>query len=204
MRVKTSLLLALLSLIDLTVFANADSATAPRKQQWFVPDGLSAEFAGGFGLASAGILYGKKNAELGITVGYVPRAYGNIWTTNLLCSYTIIPVRLNKHAELHLLKAGAFVNFNHGKNIYLRWPEYYPRNYYWWNSSMRIGPFIDTELKLKPAKGDLSYTLFFQCLTNDLYLYTYFPNTRFIKLTDIIYFGAGIKIHAGRSSAIRH
>ena len=112
-------------------------------------------------------------------------------------------MRLNKNCELHLLKAGMFINYNNGKNIYLQWPEHYPRNYYWWNSAIRIGPFLDTELKIKPTNKQLSYTLFFQCLTNDLYLYTYFPNTRFINFLDIIYFGAGIKIHAGTAASIR-
>ena len=187
-------LLVLLSASSLTVFAGTDSAGVIKKKPWYVPDGISLEYAGGFGLASAGVLYSGHRNELGVTIGYVPKQYGNIWTTNLLYSYTILPVRLNDFCELHLLKMGVFMNINYGKNIYLFWPEKYPRDYYWWNSSMRFGPFIDTELKIKPSKGNLSYTFFFQCLTNDIYLYTYFPNTRFIKLTDIIYFGAGIKI----------
>jgi len=192
-------------LISIAVFGGTDSTSVRKNKPWYIPDGVSIEYAGGFGMVSTGLLYnGNGRSELGITAGYVPHQYGNIWTTNILYSYDILPVRINNFCELHLFKAGVFLNFNHGHNIYLQWPERYPENYYWWNSSMRIGPFLDTELKIKPAKSDLSYTLFFQCLTNDLYLYTYFPNTRFIRFTDIIYFGAGIKIHAGRASAIRH
>jgi len=204
MQGKLIVLSVLLLHFKLTALATTDSSVVSKSKSWYVPDGMSLEYAGGFGLASAGVLYnGKGKSELGISAGYVPNQYGNIWTFNMLFSYDILPVRLNKYCELHLLKAGGFINFNKGKNIYLIWPENYPRDYYWWNSSMRFGPFIDTELKIKPSKRQLSYTLFFQCLTNDLYLYTYFPNTRFIKFSDIIYFGAGIKIHAGSAASLR-
>ena len=196
-------LLALLLAINIPAYS-LDLVYPEKKKPWYSPDGFSAEYAGGFGLVSAGALYnGKSKSELGVTIGYVPNQFGNIWTTNILYSYNILPVRLNEYCELHLFKTGLFVNLNYGKNIYLSWPEKYPGNYYWWNSSIRFGPFIDTELKIKPSLKQLSYTIFFQCLTNDIYLYTYLPNTRFIRLTDIIYFGTGIKIHFGASSLIR-
>jgi hypothetical protein len=205
MRPKLKNLLVPILLISLSAFGGTDTTLAVKKQPWYQPYGLSIEYAGGFGMVSVGALYNwTKNSELGISVGYVPNHFGNIWTSNVLASYTILPVRLNSNCELHLFKAGVFFNFNYGKNIYVLWPDKYPKNYYWWNSSIRMGPFIDTELKLKPVKGKFSYTFFFQCLTNDLYLYTYLPNTRFIGFSDIIYFGAGIKIHAGSASFIRH
>jgi hypothetical protein len=192
-----------LLLISFAVSGGTDSTTVRENKPWYIPDGISIGYAGGFGMVSTGILYnGKGKSELGITAGYVPHKYGNIWTTNILYSYNILPWRLNNYCELHLLKAGAFINLNYGDNIYVQWPEKYPRDYYWWNSSMRFGPFLETEFKIKPSKSSLSYTFFFQCLTNDFYLYTYFPNTRFIRLYDIIYLGAGIKIHAGPASAI--
>jgi len=201
---KLKNLLVLTFLIRFSAFAGTDSSAEEKSNPWYIPDGLSIEYAGGFGLLSGGALYNwTKNSEIGISVGYVPTHYGRIWTTNFLCSYNLLPVSLNKNCELHLLKAGIFFNFNYGKNIYLMWPERYPKNYYWWNSSLRSGPFVDTELKVKPAKGKFSYTFFFQCLTNDIYLYTYFPNTRFIRIWDVVYFGAGIKVHAGTASQIR-
>lgn len=192
-------LFALLLLIS-TVCPGQDSLHSNgSKHHWYVPDGVSAEYAGGFGMISAGILYHwSKNSEVGLTAGYTPHEYGNMWSGNFLISYTLLPVRISKHIELNLLKTGVFINFNFGKNVYVKWPSYYPENYYWWNSSVRYGPFIDSEVKFKPEKSKLVYALFFQCLTNDLYLYTYFPNTRFVKLEDIIYFGAGIRITGAR------
>ena len=184
----------LLWLINSVCFAQ--DSLPNNKRRWYVPDGGVAEFAGGFGMASVGVLYHwSKNSEVGLTVGYIPPSNGNIWTGNLLLSYTLLPLKINKRFDLNLFKTGVFLNYNYGKNIYLQWPSYYPENYYWWNSSFRYGPFIDTEIKYKPGKGTYSYSLFLQCLTNDLYLYTYFPNTRFIGISDIIYLGAGIRVN---------
>src|SRR6187397_869005 len=105
------ILLVLLSATSLTAFAATDSLSVSGKKAWYVPDGISMEYAGGFGLASAGILYnGTGKSEVGFTVGYVPSKYGNIWTTNFLYSYNILPVRLNDFCELHLFKTGLFVN----------------------------------------------------------------------------------------------
>jgi hypothetical protein len=189
--------LVLLLLIESIRCAGQDTTAAIncKKSHWYLPDGISTEYAGGFGMISAGVLYGNKRSELTLTIGYVPPAYGKIWTGNLLASYTILPVTLSESVALNILKTGAFVNMNFGKNIYLTWPEYYPRQYYWWNSSLRFGPFVDTEIKYKPSKGSLNYTVFFQCLTNDLYLYTYLPNRKNVDLNDVIYYGAGLKIH---------
>lgn len=200
---KLKNLLVLILLISFSATGETDSTVAVKRAPWYQPNGLSLEYGGGFGMFSTGALYNWKCcSELGISVGYVPAHFGNIWTTNLLYSYTILPIRLNDNCEIHLLKAGMFMNFNFGKNIYLVWPDKYPKDYYWWNSSLRFGPFIDTEFKVKPTRGKFSYTFFFQCLTNDMYLYTYLPNTRFIGLWDILYFGAGIKIHTGSAASI--
>lgn len=184
------LLVAVLFIISQALYAQESQS-----KSHLIPDGIVTEYAGGFGLVSVGILYNfSKNTELGLTTGYTPPEYGKIWTVNGLISHTAIPMQLSESFSLQLLKAGAFVNVNFGNNIYLKWPEHYPKNYYWWNSAIRFGPFIDTELRYLPAYRKLGYGVFFQCLTNDIYLYTYFPNTNTISLYDILYFGAGLKV----------
>lgn len=188
--------LLVLLLLSSTLICAQDTSSVQQQKHRFLPNGCMAEFAGGFGMGSAGFLYSwSRGKELSISAGYVPVEYGNIYTVNVQYSKSIFPVKINKSITWFPLVGGVFANFNFGKNIYVKWPEYYPENYYWWNSSMRVGPFLETDIKLNPLNKKWSYALFFQCLTNDLYLYTYFPNTRFIDFDDILYYGAGIKVY---------
>ncbi|MDP1621115.1 MAG: hypothetical protein Q8M08_02130 [Bacteroidales bacterium] len=193
---KAKSLIVFLCIFNVAGYAQFDSTlTQPKKRSWYLPNGFYTEYAGGFGMLSAGILFRPlKKTEVAISVGYTPPVHGNIWTANALVSYTLFRIRLNKQFTFHLLKTGAFVNFNFGKNIYLKWPSRYPDDYYWWNSSIRYGPFVDTELKYSPVKNNFACTFFFQCLTNDLYLYSYLPNMRFFSFCDILVFGIGIKV----------
>lgn len=192
MLLQTKNLIVSLLISNLTVFAQTDSLFHKRK--WYLPTGITIEYAGGFGMLSAGGLFTPlKKTEVGITVGYTPPSYGNIWTANVLVSYTTFRIKLNKQFTFYPLKVGAFVNFNFGKNSYLKWPSNYPDNHYWWISAMRYGPFVDMELKYTPWKRNLGYVFFFQCLMNDLYIHTYVHNTRFISLGDILVLGMGVK-----------
>lgn len=192
MLLQTKSLIVSLLISNLTVFAQTDSLF--HKRNWYLPTGITTEYAGGFGMLSVGCLFTPlKKTEVGITVGYTPPVYGNIWTANVLVSYATFRIKLNTQFTLHPLKVGAFVNFNFGKNIYLKWPSYYPDNKYWWISTMRYGPFVSIEFKYTPWKRNLGYVFFFQCLTNDLYIHIYVHNTRFISLGDILVLGTGVK-----------
>jgi len=190
-------LIVLLCLTNVFAFAQSKNDSMHQaKRKCYSPVGVSAEYAGGFGMLSAGVLFKPiKRTEFAVTLGYVPPEYGNIFTANTLISYKLVRIKLNKQFEVNLLKAGAFANFNFGKNIHLLWPrDQYPKGYYWWNSSLRYGPFLETELAFHPNHSKFNYTVFLQCLTNDFYIFTYLPNTRFISVTDIVVFGTGVKI----------
>jgi len=103
-------------------------------RKWYIPTGVIAEFAGGFGMLSAGILYHPtKKSEVALTAGYTPPEYGDIWTVNLLASRTFLKCRLSNEITIDLINAGLFINANFGDNIYVSWPERYYKNYYWWN-----------------------------------------------------------------------
>jgi len=189
-------LIVFLCFFSFNISAQTDSVPqSKRSSKWYVPDGVTLQYAGGFGMLSAGAIYQpSKRSEINITAGYTPSYFGNIWTANLFGSYTPITIKPTSELSLYLLKSGLFVNFNFGKNIYLIWPSYYPENYYWWNSSMRFGPFINTELKYAPEKSLFTYTFMFHCNTNDLYLASYLTNIHTIHLHDILVFGLGIKV----------
>ncbi len=162
--------------------------------KWYQPDGAVITYAGGFGMLSTGIhMQPRKRIGLEITAVYTPPRYGNIWTVNMLASTSIF--RIKPMPEISLgLSGGFFVNFNIGKNIYVIWPDRYDKNYYWWNSSIRYGPFLDGDINWHPSGSKWEYTTFLQCNTNDLYIASWFYNTSEMKLIDMMVFGAGIRI----------
>jgi len=187
-------LIVFLSVFSLQVSAQ-DSAV--HKNSSYLLRGAELQYAGSFGMVSGCALFVPfkklEKLEVGAGIGYTPPAYGNLWTANLLISCKLFQFKYKK-LTFDPIIPGIFVNFNFGKNIYIAWPEQYPANYYWWNSSIRYGPFINSELNYK-ISDKKSVTYFFRVLTNDLYLYTYLPNTRFIKFSDILVFGTGIKYY---------
>lgn len=175
-----------------TAFAQSDSLIL--KPKWYLPKGVLAEYAGGFGIMSVGAIYIPiKQTELTLSIGYTPPAYGKIWTANILGSYKPFRVKLNEEFSIIPLNLGAFANFNFGDNIHLLWPDKYPDDYYFWNSSLRFGPFLNTELSFDPKQMKSTYTFFFQCLTNDLYIANYLPNTHSLSFSDILILGIGFK-----------
>jgi len=171
--------------------AEEDSSS---KRKWYVPDGFVAEYAGGIGMASTGISYNvTKHITTELSVGYTPPMYGNIWTTNLFTSHSILKQKVSKQFQFGL-EAGVFLSYNIGNHIYLKWPEQFHKYYYWWNSACRYGPFVNAESTYIPEKGKWNYSVFLQCNTNDLYLYAYRHSYNAISFTEIIVLGTGIKL----------
>ncbi len=193
---KIKSLIASLWLFSLGVFAQHD--TLKQNKKWYVPKGYSLEYAGGFGMLSAGVFYNPvKRVELDVTAGYTPPAYGNIFTLNFLLHYQPLNFKFSKQWHFKPITVGAFANFNFGKNIYLFWPKKYPdEDFYWWNSSMRYGPIFTSEIEFHPKKGKLNYGIFFQCLTNDLYIASIGANGNHtsIYLHQILVYGIGGKV----------
>ena len=190
---KASLLLTL-SLISNLCQAQAEGEKKDSCKKWFVPEGYFAEYGGGFGMVSAGMIFnpaGKLNVRTG--AGYTPPAYGNIWTANLLLSHPVLPAVEYRNIRFRLLDAGAFASMNFGKNIHPVWPDQYPKGYYWWTSSLRYGPFLETGATVAFRNHAIGF--FFQCLTNDLYLFTYLPNRETMSVADILVLGAGVKLY---------
>lgn len=188
------------SLIMLLLLFNsvskAQTESLAHKKKWYIPTGCSVEYAGGFGMLSAGALFTPfKKTELAVTTGYTPPEFGNIWTVNFLLSYSPINIQLTKKIAFAPLNIGCFTSFTFGDNIYIVRPSKYSVRYYWWNSSIRVGPFIEADLKYKLNDHHRSIDFFFQCLTNDLYLATYLPNTEHISFGDILVFGLGGKFN---------
>ncbi len=182
---------AALLLFSLLCQAQNDSLA---RDKWTVPQGMQLGYAGGFGMISGGVIFQlDRKMDLVLTAGYTPPRYGNTGSLNLIFDYKTMRIPLGKNVEFYPINLGAFLNLNVGKNIYLLWPEPYPKQYYWWNSALRFGPIAESELRFLSKKKQ-SASLFFQCLTNDLYIASYFTNIKTLALYDILVFGTGVKV----------
>jgi len=159
-----------------------------------VPDAVMVEYAGGFGLLSVGPVFNlTSKSEVAISVGYVPPVYGDLWSVNIFLSRSFIKFRLCDKISLNLLDAGLFVNSNYGDNIYLKWPDKYDSGYYWWNSSIRFGPFVKSEV-IFSSKSSRKISAFLECNTNDLYILSYVHSSQVMKIHHLLVMGAGVKI----------
>jgi hypothetical protein len=164
------------------------------ERDWYLPDGIVAGYAGGTGMVSAGMLYRiSKRTDVSFTVGYTPPKYGAIWTTNLFLSLTMLKARISPELEIGV-KSGVFLNYNIGDNIYLNRPEQFPDGYYWWNSAIRCGPFLELEGVRIPAKGKWKHSLYLHCNTNDLYMAAYMYSYKAVSFSDILVLGVGFRM----------
>jgi hypothetical protein len=187
-------LIILILLFSSRVIAQND--TLEKKHTWYKPCGVKIEYAGGFGMVSAGSVFQIiRKLELEVSAGYTPSNYGNIGSVNLLTTYKPFKIRINDKLTWLPFEPGFFATVHIGKNIYLVWPDNYPNEYYHWNSAFRFGPFVSTELNWKLNRNKNSVSVLFHSLTNDLYLATYFTNLQSVEIMDILVFGIGVKYY---------
>jgi hypothetical protein len=133
--------------------------------------------------------------EIGAVYGYTPPAFGGaLHSVSLKFTYIPFHVHFLDRMSWEPIQTGLFVAQNFGKNLYLHWPEKYPKHYYWWSSSLREHVFLSTQLSCNVNYKRLSrISGYFEANTNDLYVYSYFPNRGALSLYDIICFGIGLK-----------
>lgn len=159
-----------------------------------IPIDAYVQFAGGQGLLSFGIAATPlKRISVSFGVGYTPPAYGGILTFTGKCLYTPWSIHLNERMTLLPLSVGLHATLTHSKNIDLGWDKQrYPRNYYWWSSSLRKGPLLQMGIRYKSSQYMI--TPYFEFSTNDLYLVSYWENRRSLSPAEILVLGAGIGV----------
>jgi hypothetical protein len=160
---------------------------------------FTAQGAGSIGLFSAGIgLSGPGNKLEGhLLYGFVPGlSSGWLNITTLKFLYNPWKIDLGNRAGFYPLQVSAFLSMHSGENLGLFWDKKYPKGYYWWARNLRQHLGFSSAFAIDYAKGKIDRTLIYlETNTNDLYLYSYFPNMRTIKLWDIFFFGAGLKFY---------
>lgn len=165
----------------------------------FPKTAFTAQFAGSTGLYTFGISKVSRydKLELGLLYGRVPKPFGGI-NSSLVLKFIYNPFHFDVTEKIKSepVQTGLFMNQNFTKDRSLFWGDAYPKGYYWWPRSTRLHFFVSTQLALRIEKKHIErLAWYFEANTNDLYLYSYFPNTRSMSLYDVFFFGTGLKLY---------
>jgi len=179
------------------VSINPDSA----KYKRFVPDYLKLQFAGGIGFISMGIGYTffKQKLDVSYFYGYVPKFFStdDLHSVSLQLTAKLLRFKVNQNIELMPLNIGWFIHHSFGSEYWIKLPEHYPDEYYWWSPGRNSGVFLGGEIRTKllsnktPASGTAFY---FRVGSRGLYIASKVGNSS-ISLNDIIELGFGIAVY---------
>lgn len=160
---------------------------------------LSAQYAGSIGTASLSYLQHTRNERIAVGL-----SYGHIWPAQggpldawaLRFMYTPWQVHLDERWCLEPLQTGVFVAYTSGLDLRASWPTYLEKGYYWWLPNFRQHLFLRSQLSFSPVQHRVRrVAAYFEVNTNDLYVYSWWPNRRSIALYDILFFGTGVQLY---------
>ncbi|MFK5854878.1 MAG: hypothetical protein QM503_02030 [Bacteroidota bacterium] len=171
------------------------------KQSWLLPDYVKLQYAGGIGFLSAGLGYTFINHRIDVSLfyGYVPTWFtvDDLHSVSLQFTAKLIRIKTNKNIEILPLNIGWYLHHTFGNEYWVKLPDNYPDEYYWWSPGRNAGVFIGGEIKTKllanktPASGMAFYV---RAGTRGLYLSSKIGNSS-IPISDIIELGFGIAIY---------
>ena len=166
-----------------------------------LPDYVKLQFAGGIGFLSTGVGYTFLDHRLDISFfyGYVPKyfTYDDLHSISLQLTAKLLRFELSDNIEILPLNFGWFAHHTFGNEYWIKLPDNYPDEYYWWSPGRNAGIFIGGEIKTKlfATKTPASGTAFYARIgSRGLYLTSKFGNSS-ISLTDIIELGFGVAIY---------
>lgn len=159
---------------------------------------VDLQYAGSIGSFSIGTLRHTRNDKLalGLNIGHVPRsAGGSLNIVALRFQYDPWRVRLGKDWVWHPMQLGAFISYTSGYDLRATWPEQFEKGYYWWFPNFRQHPYLRTMFGRR-THGDRvpQVSAYLEVNTNDLYIYSWFPNRGSISVGDILFLGAGMQV----------
>jgi len=180
-------------------YANGQDSVR-RQKHWAFPDHAIIQFAGGIGYVSVGAGYTarKEKLKLVLLYGYVPESIGGLpihAATAQLKWMPLKPFRF-KNFELQSLVTGLLVNYTFGKQYFAFSPEYYPFNYYGHPTSIHAGILAGSEIYTLPKKNKKikQWGLYYELVSYDVELVSYFGNTQTLSFKDVLSLGFGIRM----------
>ncbi|CAG4994177.1 hypothetical protein DYBT9275_01337 [Dyadobacter sp. CECT 9275] len=177
------------------------SGLLPTKAQplkWLIPDFATVQYAGSIGWLSVGTGYDilKDRARLSVQYGYVPEPKGgplHILSGSFV--YEPFIIKPSTKMNINVLDTGIRFSYQFGEDFHFRWPGRYPEGYYWWKTALRAHLITETSITWKSPESNFikATTGYIELNSNDLYLVSYFLNTKSLSPSDIIKIGAGIR-----------
>lgn len=165
----------------------------------FPKSAVTGQFAGSIGFWSIGYsrLIPSEKVELGILYGKVPVKFGGVVrSVTFKMTYNPFKVYILPKLRFEPVQAGLFLCQSFGSNLGLSWPDKYPQGYYWWPRSLREHVFLSTQLSWMINKKRIDrVAAYLETNTNDLYMYSYFSNTKSLRLIDMFFLGCGLKLY---------
>lgn len=167
----------------------------------FLPDYVKFQYAGGIGFISTGAGYTFLNDKLDVSFfySYIPYQISedDLHSVSLQFTSRLLHYRLSENAEVLPLNIGFFMHHTFGNKYWIRQPEHYPENYYWWAPGRNAGLFIGGEIKTRllsditPASGTAFY---FRVGSRVLYLVSIAGNSE-IPLHEVLELGFGLAVY---------
>jgi hypothetical protein len=168
---------------------------AQDRRGFFMP----AQFAGSIGKLSAGtgMYFFRGKFESSLHYGFTPGQNTTpIHSITLKLAHFPFLIPVGERLRLLPLGTGVFFAQHFSKQLTTTWDPHYPQGYYWWPKNTRQHLFVSTGFKLNNDSGFWASSVFyFEVNTNDLYLYSYLPNTKSLRFGDILFFGTGVKLY---------
>lgn len=117
---------------------------------------LKVQYAGNIGLVSVGL--GKEfcNDKLSfdLNYGYLPESVNGVRVHTFALKPALMVKKFNLSGFMSHCYIGASFNYGITANTYLRYPDYYPKGYYYTNA-LHVNPFLGMGIRLTPLKKKL-------------------------------------------------
>ncbi|RAW01605.1 hypothetical protein [Pseudochryseolinea flava] len=176
-----------------------NSVSQSLNRRWYMPDFLTAQYAGSIGFISGGAGYEifRKKAGVELLVGVVPGFIDSapLETINLKFTGSIINVKINEAVTLTPLTAGLFFCYTPGIEYSSDLPSWYPEGYYWWSEAVRVNIFIGGHVSAMTDRFGRSRKVqaYYEIGTNEIKLVSYIQNSDALTVWNILHAGIGVR-----------
>lgn len=162
-------LIIILLFASATIFASGIKDAKPTKK-FFTPDYLNFQYAGNLGLGSVGVGFVSKNEKhnFGLSYGYLPSSVNSVevHTVSAKGAFNFKKHKLSEKVFLNgYVGTNLFRSFTN--NTYLKFPGYFPSDYYFANA-IHFAPFLG--LKIGSRKNITKFS-YIELGTLDYYLF---------------------------------
>lgn len=162
-------LITILLFVSGTIFASGNK-DAKLTKKIFTPDYLNFQYAGNLGLGSVGIGFVSRNEKhnFGLSYGYLPSAVNSV-EVHTVSAKGAFNFRKHKLSEKAFLNGyvGTNLLYSITDNTYLKFPGYFPSDYYFANA-VHLAPFLG--LKIGSRKNITKFS-YIELGTLDYYLF---------------------------------